>query len=60
MIGLGTPLYHLPRIQDIIIQTARDPDQAHVFNVASQLYNNDFFMRSMVRVSPKPRSRPVS
>ena len=37
---------------DIAVMTARQPDQASIFNYASQAYNNHFFFQGLVNFPP--------
>ena len=37
---------------DIAVATARQPDQASIFNYASQAYNNHFFFQGLVSFPP--------
>jgi Fe-Mn family superoxide dismutase len=50
----GTP-YARMSLEQIIEQTARDKDKAQIFNNAGQVWNHDFFWRSM---RPQGGGRP--
>jgi Fe-Mn family superoxide dismutase len=50
----GTPLARLP-LDEIILRTARDRQATAIFNNAAQVWNHDFFWRSM---TPDGGGRP--
>jgi superoxide dismutase, Fe-Mn family len=43
--------------KSILIQTAREPDSASVFNYASMAFNNHFFFKGIVCQRPIPEQQ---
>ncbi|KAJ4380111.1 hypothetical protein N0V86_004420 [Didymella sp. IMI 355093] len=55
----GTQLQGADSVQSVAIETARDPMRAHIFNLASMAFNNNFFFRG-INSNPDVDATPPS